>query len=158
MFQTQGLTPDLIKALALSALVGVWLLTIAVIDLKTLRIPDLLSLPLIALGLAVAAFGPADVFAGKLIGAGVGYLVLAGLGAAYFRLRGQDGLGLGDAKLFAAAGAWLGWQSLPVVLALASVGGLCWALTHPQRDQIAFGPWIALAFWVCLQVQMFGPV
>ena len=144
-------------AAALSASVGFYLLAIAVIDLKTLRIPDYLSLPLVAAGLALTATGPKEILADHLIGAGCGFLLVAGLGEVFFRLRNHEGLGLGDAKLFAAAGAWLGWQSLPVVMLVAAVGGLCWALTHARATQIAFGPWIALGFWLCLQPMLFWP-
>ncbi len=140
---------------ALSACVGAYLAVIAVIDLKTLRIPDGLSLPLVAAGLLFAATGPRAGLADGLIGAGAGFLVLALFGEIFFRLRQIEGLGLGDAKLFAAAGAWLGWQSLPAVLLLASTGGLLWALTRPRTQPIAFGPWIALGFWMCLQQKLF---
>lgn len=145
-------------AAALSAGIGGYLLAIAVIDLKTLRIPDSLSLPLVAAGLALAATGPKEILADHLIGAGLGFLLLAGFGEIFFRLRDREGLGLGDAKLFAAAGAWLGWQTLPVVLFLASCGGLCWALACSRSREIAFGPWIALGFWLCLQRKLFWPI
>ncbi len=145
-------------AVALSAGIGLYLYAIARIDLKTLRIPDYLSLPLVAAGLGVAATGSKETLSSHLIGAGAGFLLLAVFGEVFFRLRNREGLGLGDAKLFAAAGAWLGWQSLPYVMLLASVGGLCWALTHRSSSQIAFGPWIALGFWLCLQHALFWPV
>lgn len=123
---------------------------ISAIDLRSFRIPDVLSLPLIGAGLALAVTVP-DVFpADHFIGAIAAFALFAGLGGLYYRVRNVDGLGLGDAKLFAAAGAWLGWQNLPMVLLIATLGGLIQALlmktTH--RDlQLAFGPWIALGFW-----------
>jgi leader peptidase (prepilin peptidase)/N-methyltransferase len=85
-----------------------------------------------------------------VIGAAAGYASLALFGAFYFRLRGRDGLGLGDAKLFAAGGAWLGWEALPLVLAVAAVAGLAFALAVARRPgaQIAFGPCLALGIWV----------
>ena len=129
--------------------VGIWLLTLACIDLRSLRIPDMMSLPLLAVGLSLAWIGSLTTFADHLIGAGVGFLVLALFGEIFFRLRGREGLGLGDAKLFGAAGAWLGWQALPLVLLVAAVGGLVWALAQRQRE-IAFGPWLALGFWLVL--------
>ena len=142
-------------AAALSSGIGIYLLTIAVIDMKTLRIPDYLSLPLVAVGLTLAATGSKEILADALIGAGSGFLLLAVFGEIFFRLRNYEGLGLGDAKLYAAAGAWLGWQGLPNVLLVASVGGLCWAMTRSRTKQIAFGPWIALGFWLCLQPKLF---
>lgn len=144
-------------AAAVSGGLGVWLAAIAVIDARSLRIPDRLSLPLIGAGLLAAATGPAGVFADRLVGAGAGFLILGGVGEVYFRLRHREGLGLGDAKLFAAAGAWLGWQMLPWVLVVASVLALVWTLTQRSRPEIAFGPWLALGFWLCLQVRLFWP-
>jgi leader peptidase (prepilin peptidase) / N-methyltransferase len=78
----------------------------------------------------------------------VGFVLLAVIGEVYFRRKGTEGLGLGDAKLFGAAGAWLGWQALPTVLLIGSVGGLVFALIRGRTDRVAFGPWLALGLWV----------
>ena len=59
----------------------------------------------------------------------------------------EEGLGLGDAKLFAASGTWLGLPLLPYVLLIAALGGLAWALIARAQGRLAFGPWIALGFW-----------
>ena len=123
---------------------------IVVADFRYRRIPDRASLPLIGVGLALTGVVSQIGLADRLIGAGVGFLVLWGLGEAFFRLRGVEGLGIGDAKLFAAAGAWLGWQALPAVLLIASVMGLVFAAVMRRRD-LAFGPWLAAGFalvWV----------
>ena len=151
-----GQIRDLLAAdILVSGTIGLWLAMIAVIDLKSLRIPDYLSLPLVIVGLGVAWFDQNRVIADHLIGAGAGFLAMAGFGQAYFRLRGREGLGLGDAKLFAAAGAWLGWQGLPPVLLIASVGGLTWAVVTRQKGELAFGPWLALSFWLVWVAQVF---
>ena len=70
----------------------------------------------------------------------------------YRALRGRDGLGLGDAKLLGGIGGWLGWQVLPLVLLLASLGGLLWAallaLSGRQIDgqtALPFGTFLCLA-------------
>jgi leader peptidase (prepilin peptidase)/N-methyltransferase len=109
-----------------------------------------LSLPLAAAGLLHAAMLDPEALPAHLLGAGLGYASLAAFGALYFRLRGREGLGLGDAKLFAAGGAWLGWQALPLVLAVAAVTGLVFALAARRRPapHIAFGPWLALGIWI----------
>jgi leader peptidase (prepilin peptidase)/N-methyltransferase len=136
--------------LAASGGLALALLAIAAIDLRRLRIPDALSLPLAAAGLGLALLRPLQPFADHLAGAAGGFLLLAGIGAWHFRRTGREGLGLGDAKLFAAAGAWLGWQALPAVLLVAALAGLAAALSRPaprRRDRLAFGPWLALAFW-----------
>lgn len=131
---------------------------ISAIDLRTFRIPDVLSLPLIGAGLALAVTVP-DVYpTDHLIGAIAAFALFAGLGELYFRARNVDGLGLGDAKLFAAAGAWLGWQNLPIVLLIATLGGLAQALLTRKnhRDaQLAFGPWIAVGFWAVWMLTWF---
>ena len=130
---------------------AVALAAIAIIDLRTYRIPDRLSLPLIGLGLAWAFWLGERPWPAHLVGALIGYVSLAGFGAIYYRLRGREGLGLGDAKLFAAGGAWLGWQALPLVLLVASLGALLWAIVLRQNDAnsvLAFGPWIALGIWI----------
>lgn len=124
------------------------LLRIARVDQATLRIPDAISLPLAAIGLGLAALSPPPALADRLIGAGAGFLLLALVGEGYFRWKGREGLGLGDAKLFAAAGAWLGWQALPWVLAIAAAAGLIAALVMRRSGPLAFGPWLALGFWV----------
>ena len=68
------------------------------------------------------------------------------------------GRGLGDAKLFSAAGAWLGWQVLPSALLLTCAGGLVWAALRILRgrsaaDALPLGPPMALAFWLLWLLQ-----
>jgi leader peptidase (prepilin peptidase) / N-methyltransferase len=132
--------------IAATAVLTCVLLAIAVVDLRTLRIPDVLSLPLVAGGLVVAWVLPVLPFWHHLWGAAVGFGLMALIGEVYFRRKGTEGLGLGDAKLFGAAGAWLGWQALPVVLLVASVAGLVFAVMQRNR-RVAFGPWLALGLW-----------
>jgi leader peptidase (prepilin peptidase) / N-methyltransferase len=137
--------------LAVTIALSVVLFAITVIDMRTFRIPDLLSLPLIAAGLGVAVWQPVLPFLDHLIGALAGFAIFAAIGAWYYQRTGVDGLGLGDAKLFAAAGAWLGWQALPATLLIAALGGIAFALSRSKTRRsgpIAFGPWLAFGFWV----------
>ena len=127
------------------------LVAIALIDLRSFRIPDVLSLPLIAAGIVGVPATTGVALHDLVIGAMGGFGVFWAIGAWYFRRTGIDGLGLGDAKLFAAAGAWLGWQALPMVLLIAAIGGIVQALLRGKAGRhtaIAFGPWLALGFWV----------
>ncbi|MFZ5962173.1 prepilin peptidase [Thalassococcus sp. BH17M4-6] len=139
------------------ALAGV-LAALAIVDLRQKRLPDALTLPLIAAGLVFAwAEGR---LADGLIGAALGYGVFWLIGELHFRRHGTEGLGLGDAKLFAAAGAWLGWAALPFVLLIAAMGGLgAAALRGTGRGTaLAFGPWLALGFavvWVATRLGLF---
>ena len=141
LFFSTGLTT------ALAAVCG-W---IAIVDFREKRIPDLASLPLIAAGLALSGLVTMVPLADRLIGSGVGFLLLWSIGEVHFRLRGQEGLGIGDAKLLAAAGAWLGWAALPAVLLIAALMGLAYAVLRPglRQDGLAFGPWLAAGFLVC---------
>lgn len=143
-------------AAAAAALFSAMLLTLSVIDLRRWLLPDALTLPLLWLGLlvnSVEIFIPA---ADAIFGAAGGYLALRGIAAAFERLAGYEGMGGGDLKLFAALGAWLGWQSLPLLLLLASLSGLGAGLARlcarrRWRDRaIPFGPHLALAGWLLL--------
>ena len=141
--------------LVFSCLLGWTLLALGWIDWRTLLLPDVLTLPLVAAGLAAAAIdSPATLLSGA-IGALAGYAALVALNSAYRRLRGRDGLGRGDAKLLAAGGAWLGWQALPWVVLLAALLGLLLAALQRVRGvpltaetTLPFGPPLALAIWI----------
>jgi leader peptidase (prepilin peptidase)/N-methyltransferase len=134
------------------------LLRLALIDMKTYRLPDVYTLPLIAFGLCLAWAFPLPVLADRVIGTAAGFLSLALIGEVHFRRSGTEGLGLGDAKLFAAAGAWLGWQTLPVVLLIATTTGLIFALSQGggKTIPIAFGPMLGLGFLLCWIGQTFS--
>lgn len=106
------------------AVFGWLLLTLAALDVKHLWLPDRLTAPLAGLGLAFGGITTGAWPVDRLIGAVAGFGSLWLIGAAYRRVRGRDGLGLGDAKLLGAIGAWLGWLALPFVLLAASVIGL----------------------------------
>ena len=153
-----------------AAVLGWFLLTLAVIDAKHFLLLDALTLPLAAAGLGVAALaGAAPGFAWPVspldaaIGAAAGFASLALVAWAYRRLRGRAGLGLGDAKLLAASGAWAGWQGLPSVVLIASLAALAAALAlaaYRRRrpapgDRLAFGPYLALGTWL---VVLYGPM
>jgi leader peptidase (prepilin peptidase)/N-methyltransferase len=139
-----------------------WVLIAATfIDFDTQLLPDQLTLPLLWLGLVV---NMSDGFgAGALVDlnsavigaiAGYGFLWLTYWG---FKLAtGKEGMGYGDFKLFGAIGAWLGWQVLPGATLIAAVAGLLYAGAATLRgkraraEPIPFGPFLAVAGWVCL--------
>lgn len=131
-------------------LLALVLCRLAWIDIKSHRLPDRWTLPLCVagLGLAVAGMGPSVVE--SVAGGLIGYALFWGIGTYYHARTGIDGLGLGDAKLFGAAGTWVGFALLPHVLLVAALGGLAFALITRLRATraIAFGPWIALGFWL----------
>ncbi len=134
---------------------GWTLLALAWIDLEWFILPDALTLPLLLGGLAATWLAEPDALADAALGAALGWLVFAAVAAGYRALRGRDGLGGGDAKLLAAAGAWLGWQALPEVMLLAALAALgvvgTVRLARGQTSnggKLAFGPWLALATWL----------
>jgi len=137
-----------------SAMFGWTLLLLAAFDLRYFWLPDRLTLPLAALGILVSLgrIGPAPVSA--LIGAIAGFSCLWAVGRVYRSLRGQEGLGGGDPKLFGAIGAWVGWDVLPkVLLAAACLGLAATAVSYLMgkslnaRTRLPLGSLLAMAAW-----------
>ncbi len=134
------------------------LLVLAAIDLRHQVLPDAITLPLLLAGLAVTARQDPGALAAHALAAALAWALLAGLSLAYRRLRGREGLGLGDTKLLAAGGAWLGPLALPYVLLLAALVTLTGAgiatLAGRRIDgntRLPFGPALAAAiffFWL----------
>ena len=138
------------------------LLALAVIDARTLTLPDVVTLSLLWLGLL---FNVMDIFAdlaSAVIGAFAGYGILWLLFQLHRLIRGVEGMGYGDFKLLAAIGAWLGWQDLPAVVLIASISGLLWALLRWKKTgeglsgQVPFAPFLALGGLAGLFIQ--GPI
>jgi leader peptidase (prepilin peptidase)/N-methyltransferase len=145
-----------------SLALGWTLLALAAIDLRHYLLPDALTLPLIAAGLAVAWLIEPARLGDHALGAAAGFIGFTVIAWLYRRLREREGLGRGDAKLLGAGGAWLGWQALPSVVALAAVVALAVALAGTllgaklgATTKIAFGPYLALAIWL---VWLYGPL
>jgi leader peptidase (prepilin peptidase)/N-methyltransferase len=152
---------------ALAALMLTWfLIALTFIDVDHQLLPDDLTLPLLWLGLFVSVFGRASAavaipvdLRSSVIGAMVGYVSLWSVYHLFRLLTGKEGMGYGDFKLFAALGAWLGWQMLlPTLLIAAVVGAVVGLAMITLRGQnratpIPFGPFLAAAGWVLL---MFG--
>lgn len=138
----------------IDAALGWALLTAAWIDAETFRLPDLITLPLILAGLGVTWIYQPDAIYGHAAAAALGYGAFRLLDETYRALRGRHGLGEGDAKLLAAAGAWLGLAALPYTVMGAGLAGIGMAILSKQpgglrRDQpIAFGPALALSFFL----------
>ena len=138
------------------------LLALAVMDLRSMVLADALTLPLVAAGLLVSWALGTEIFYRSAIGAVVGLLAFALVGWLYRKLRGREGLGLGDAKLLAAAGAWLTWPALPSVIALAALSGLATtlakSLVHRSlrvSERLPFGPHLGVAIWL---IWLYGPI
>ena len=134
---------------------GSILIAILCVDSSTWVIPDMATYPLIATGLALAWEKSWSTMVDSFLAAALAFLLMVALAVIYRKVRGTFGLGLGDAKLFAAAGAWVGLEMLSVVALLASLSAL--AVLVPfylvrgglnARAAIPFGPFLALGIWV----------
>ena len=125
------------------------LVTITFIDLDHQIIPDVISLPGIAVGLAVAFVSPLVTPTDALLGVLAGGGSLLAIAWTYQLIRKHEGMGLGDVKLLAMIGAFLGWQSIFVTVMVASLVGsiIGVALMLYQRADsklaIPFGPFLA---------------
>ena len=142
-------------AAGLTALLSWQLLLIAVVDAEHFRLPDRLTLPLLATGGLAAVLLDHTAPLDAVIGAAVGFGGLWLLAFAYRRLRGRDGLGDGDPILLAAGGAWVGWIGLPSVLLWASAAGLSFVAARllvgrevSGGDRLPFGPCLAVGIWL----------
>lgn len=139
---------------------GLLMLGVASADARRFVVPDALSGAAFALGLIhAAAISPDSAFEGALTALwraafAAGLLLLVRV--AYRRLRGRDGLGLGDVKLAGAAGAWLGLAMLPIALEIAALAALA-AYVFRQRKRmrvlrsdgrVPFGAFFAPAIWL----------
>lgn len=142
-------------------LLGLVMLVIASIDADRFIIPDRLSLPAIPTGLVASGrlLDPGVehlVATGHVAGAVVAAGAMWGLAVGYRWWRGADGLGLGDVKLAAAAGAWVGLEHVSDVLLLSAGTGLLWAIAISCRHgvgldgrmRVPFGAFLAPSIWI----------
>ncbi|MHC1479026.1 prepilin peptidase [Frateuria aurantia] len=132
------------------------LLTLAVIDLRTQLLPDVITLPLLWGGLLLSLLPAGPSPAEAILGAAIGYLSLWSVYWLFKLLTGKEGMGHGDFKLLAALGAWMGPSALlPIILLSSLVGavvglGLIALRRHQQGIPMAFGPFLAAAGWLWL--------
>ena len=151
-----------------AALAFTWaLVALTVIDLDHQVLPDVITLPLLWLGLllslawhsGLAPPMPVDPRS-AIIGAAAGYLSLGLVYWAFKLATGKEGMGYGDFKLFGAFGAWMGWQMLPLIILLSAFAGAVVGIAlivlrgRDRNIPIPFGPYLAAAGWIAL---MWGP-
>ncbi|WP_108126004.1 prepilin peptidase [Saccharospirillum mangrovi] len=134
------------------------LLTLTAIDIDHQLLPDVLTLPLLWVGLLLNLNGLFTPLPDAVLGAALGYSSLWSLYWVFKLLTGKDGMGFGDFKLFAAFGAWFGWASLPLIIFLAAIVGAVLGLAaiavmgRQRQLPIPFGPYLCGAalvyvFW-----------
>jgi len=136
------------------------MIAIAAVDARRFIIPDELTSAALALGLADAAIRHPDGIGEALALAALrGAIVAAaffGLWALYRRLRGREGIGLGDVKLAGVAGVWLDWPSIPVAVEIAALAALAVCLVRwlalgraiSATTRLPFGAFLAPAIWI----------
>ena len=134
-------------------------LAIAVVDRRRLIIPDELNALAFVAGLATAGLtdaAPREAVLHALLRASLMSAAFFVFRAGYRGLRGREGMGLGDVKLAAVAGVWLGWTDLPVAVDIAALSALASALLGRLRGnewslaaKLPFGAFFAPAIWIC---------
>lgn len=136
-------------------------LALACIDWDTTLLPDDITLPLLWAGLCAASLGLMTTpLPEALWGAVAGYLSLWMVYWAFKLVTGKEGMGYGDFKLFAAFGAWFGWQALIPMILMASVIGAVVGIGIKVMGQlreggyVPFGPFLAMSG---LTAMIFGP-
>jgi leader peptidase (prepilin peptidase)/N-methyltransferase len=160
LYVAPGITGMLGAALALM------MLTIAVVDQHRFIIPNELTAAAAVLGIVHAAVAEPHAIAQAIAWSTVRGIVLAllffGLRAAYRRLRGREGMGLGDVKLAGTGGVWLGWHAIPIAIEIAALSALAaLALRHVlgrrrvhAATRLPFGLFLAPAIWLAWLFQL----
>jgi leader peptidase (prepilin peptidase) / N-methyltransferase len=158
---TATVMPPIVSLVTLA--LGACLVALSAIDYETLRLPDVLTLPLAAAGLLLGPLLTLEPsFAWRVCAAVAGFGFIWALNEGYRGLRGRAGMGLGDAKLLAVAGAWLGLDGLPSTLLYACIAALLFVALRYLRghsvtrdEPMPFGPFLAAAIWL---VWLYGPL
>jgi leader peptidase (prepilin peptidase)/N-methyltransferase len=122
-------------------------------DYDTQRLPNVITLPGIVVGLVFSLFTPPGIVA-SLIGAALGAGILLAVRWIWRKLRGVDAMGLGDVKMLAMIGAFLGWRQIWVVLFVASLTGATVGVLLTMRQgrsmqtRLPFGTFLAIAAYI----------
>jgi leader peptidase (prepilin peptidase)/N-methyltransferase len=125
------------------------LIVLFVTDLQHKILPNALTLPGIAIGFVCSLFLPPG-WRDSLIGITVGGGVLFAIAETYYRVRGEEGLGMGDVKLLGMIGAFLGWKLVLLTLVLASFAGSVIGVTilaagrGNMKHALPFGTFLAI--------------
>lgn len=142
--------PNMIRAFH-TALFCSLLLICSVIDLRLMIIPDVISLPMIALSPAIVYLHPDLTWFSSFVGVFVGGASLYAIAWLYWILRKEVGMGMGDVKLLAAIGGWLGYQAIIPTIFYGSILGAAFGIAAmavarklSMRTAIPFGPFLAI--------------
>jgi leader peptidase (prepilin peptidase)/N-methyltransferase len=145
---------------AAGAALALLMVAIAAVDARRFIIPDELSVAALALGFVYAAADDADAWgqalAWSVLRGAVPALAFLVIRALYRRLRGREGIGLGDVKLAGVAGVWLDWSIIPIAIEIAAVSALgAYLIRHlyfgraiGPATRMPFGLFLAPAIWI----------
>jgi leader peptidase (prepilin peptidase)/N-methyltransferase len=141
------------------------LIALCIFDLRYLRLPDSLNLLLAALGMMRCASVDGASISGALLGAVIAGSLLYIIRGCYHSIRGVHGLGLGDVKLVAAGGLWVEWESIGIVILIASLSACLTLIALARstdievwRKPVPFGPFIVAGLIITwLHSLMSGP-
>lgn len=132
------------------------LIALTFIDIEHFILPNIITIPLLWLGLISNLGSLFTTIEEAILGAIFGYIFLWVAAKIFKMVRGFDGMGYGDFKLLAVFGAWCGWRALPEIIFLAAILGitiggavLLWK-KQSFKNPIPFGPFIAFSGWVTL--------
>jgi leader peptidase (prepilin peptidase) / N-methyltransferase len=132
------------------------LICLTMIDFDHMLLPDQFTYPLLWLGLLININATIVPLEQAVIGAVAGYMSLFSIFWLFKLITGKEGMGHGDFKLLAVFGAWMGWQLLPLLILMASAVGAVIGISlmlfknHSREQAIPFGPYLAIAGWICL--------
>jgi leader peptidase (prepilin peptidase)/N-methyltransferase len=132
------------------------LIALTFIDIDKMLLPDQFTLSLLWLGILVNLSSEFIDLESAILGAVFGYLSLWSIYWGFKLVTGKEGMGHGDFKLFAALGAWFGWQALPLILLLSSfvaaIVGVVIIINSKDKQSrpLPFGPYLASAGWIYL--------
>lgn len=145
------------NAAGIAAIVLTWLLiALTFIDIDHMLLPDLMVIPFLWLGLLLNLFNVFTPLPQAVVGAVAGYLSLWTVFQLFKLITGKEGMGYGDFKLLALFGAWLGWQSLPLIILLSSLIGALIGIGlivfqgRERAKPLPFGPYLAIAGWIAM--------
>lgn len=150
------------EVFVITVVLGWWLLVLGAIDFREFILPDILTLPLILFGFGVYYYFDPNGFNASLIGAALGGGALYLVSVFYQRIRGREGLGLGDVKLMAGIGALVGWIGLSTVLLWAVLGGILFVILQTlmgkrfgKTTPLPFGTFLSAGLWL---TWLYGPL
>ncbi|MEM7027060.1 MAG: A24 family peptidase [Pseudomonadota bacterium] len=132
------------------------LIALSMIDIDHQLLPDDITLPLLWLGIGISFFELFANLEASVLGAIFGYGSLWLVYIIFKLVTGKQGMGHGDFKLLGMFGAWLGYQYLPLIIVMSSLVGavigisMIIFLSHDRSKPIPFGPYLAIAGWICL--------